>query len=61
MGECVIFNGKDLVREHVITKEGEGCIISGNLGGLRRERRRWDPKSSNNFPFIIYFLSFRAL
>ena len=49
------------MRERIITKKEEGYIISGNLGGLRRERRQWDPKSSNNFPFIIYFLSFGAL
>jgi len=57
----VIFDGKDLVRECIITKKEEGHVISGNLGGLRAEKRRWNPKSSNNFPFIFYFLSFRAL
>jgi len=49
------------VKKCVITKKGEGHVISGNLGGLRTERRRWNPKSSNIFSFIFYFLSFRAL
>jgi len=50
-----------MVRKRIITKEGEGCVISGNLGGIRTEKRQWSPKSSNSFPFIFYFLSFRAL
>ena len=49
------------MRERIITKKEEDCIISGNLGGLRTERRQWNPKSSNSFSFIFYFLSFRAL
>jgi len=42
-------------------RKGEDHIISGILGGFRIERRQWNPKSSNSFPFIFYFLSFRAL
>jgi len=44
-----------------LQRKEEGCIISGILGGLRTERSQWDPKSSNIFPFIFDFLSFRAL
>ena len=57
MREHIIFDGKNLVRERIITKKGEGYIISGILGGLRTEKRQWNPKSSNSFPFIFYFLS----
>jgi len=46
------------VREHIITKKEEGHVISGNLEGLRAERRQWNPKSSNSFPFYILFLEF---
>ena len=49
------------MKECVITKKGEGHIISGILGGLGTKRRQWNSKSNNNFPFIIYFLSFGAL
>jgi len=49
------------VRGHVIIKTGEGHIISRILGGLRQERSRGNPKSSNSFLFVFYFLSFRAL
>jgi len=49
------------MKKYVITKKREGHIISGILGGLGTERRQWNSKSSNNFPFIIYFLSFGAL
>jgi len=57
----VIFDGKNLVREYVITKKGEGCVISGILGGLRTERSQWNPKNSNSFLFISHFLSFSHL
>jgi len=46
------------MKEHVITKKEGGYVISGILRGLGTERRQWNSKSSNNFPFIIYFLSF---
>jgi len=49
------------MKEHIITKKGEDHVISRILGGLGTERRQWNPKSSNSFPFIFYFLSFRAL
>jgi len=45
------------MKEHVITKKGGGCVISEILEGLGIERRQWNPKSSNSFPFIFYFLS----
>ena len=45
------------MKEYVITKKGGGCVISGILEGLGTERRRWNPKSSNSFPFIFDFLS----
>ena len=45
------------MKEYVITKKEGGCIISGILEGLGTERRRWNPKSSNSFPFIFDFLS----
>ena len=49
------------MKERVITKKEGGHVISGILGGLRTERRRWNPKNSNSFPFYILFLEFRAL
>ena len=58
---CVIFDRKDLVRERVIIKTGEDHVISRILGELRTEKSQWNPKSSNSFLFIFYFLSFRAL
>jgi len=56
--ECTLI---DLVRECVIIKKGGGHVISGILGGLKTARRQENPKSSNSFPFIFDFLSFRAL
>jgi len=49
------------VRKCVIIKKEEGHVISGILGDLRTEKSQWNPKSSNSFLFIFYFLSFRAL
>ena len=49
------------MRGHIIIKTGEGHVISGILGGLRTERGRENPKSSNSFLFTFYSLSFRAL
>jgi len=49
------------MKECVIIKKGGDHVISGILGGLGTEKRRWNPKSSNSFPFIFDFLSFRAL
>jgi len=49
------------MRGHVIVKIEEDCIISRILGGIRIERSQWNPKISNSFIFIFYFLSFRAL
>jgi len=45
------------MKEHVITKKGGGRVISGILEGLGTKRRQWNPKSSNSFSFIFYFLS----
>jgi len=35
---CIIFDGKDLVRERVIIKTGEDHVISRILEGLRTKR-----------------------
>ena len=45
------------MKECIITKKEGGCVISKILGGLGTERRQWNSKSSNIFPFIFYFLS----
>ena len=49
------------MREYVITKKGGDYVISRILRGLRTVRKQENPKSSNSFPFIFDFLSFRAL
>ena len=57
----IIFDRKDLVKGCIIIKTGENHVISRILGELRTEKSQWNPKSSNSFLFIFYFLSFRAL